>query len=214
MFYIVLNLLALGFFTLGCEYLWLSKKIGAEDARKIMHIFGGVNAAFWPLYMSWDEIRLLIVISILAIVVLRFGKIAKSFFAVGRKSIGDLLGPLTIGVLAFISPPTVLFVLIVLHIALADGLAAVVGTRYGKSNAYSVLGHKKSVVGTLTFVATSMLIVLGVYIIGGFTGSVSVLAVYFIPLIVAGIENIGVYGLDNTLVAVAVGMLAKVFGFY
>jgi dolichol kinase len=45
--------------------------------------------------------------------------------------------------------------------SLADGLAAVIGTRYGNRQKYLVLGYTKSVLGTLTFFVVSLGILFG-----------------------------------------------------
>lgn len=214
MTFVALNILALVAATVVCEYLWYAKKIRSEDARKIMHIFGGLLAAFWPLYLSWNAVQFLIVVAIFAIAAMRLTGLVRSLFAVRRHSMGDILAPLTIGVLAFFEPPVVLFVLVVLHMALADGMAAVIGTRYGKTSTYKVLGYQKSVVGTLTCFLFSWLIVFGVYTVGHFGGSVSPSALILIPAAVATVENIGVFGVDNMLIAIVVGLLANQFGFF
>lgn len=211
---IILSLAALSVATLASEFLWKAKKISSETSRKFMHIFGGVMAAFWPLYLSWREVQVMVIISVLAIVIMRWGGMAKSFFDVKRKTFGDILGPLTIGLLAFFSPPPVLFVLVVLHIALADSMAAIIGVRFGKPNSYTVFGYKKSLAGTTACLVVSFVIMLGVYYIGQFDATVSMLSLAVIPVSVAIVENIGVLGIDNSLIAVTVGTLAMAFGYF
>ncbi len=153
-------------------------------------------------------------IIIFAIVFLRLTGTARSFFAVKRRTVGDILGPLTIGILAFFNPPVVLFSLVVLHVTLADGMAAVIGARFGESTGYSVLGYKKSIAGTLTCFMFSFFIMVGTFIFGHFSGKVPIESLFVIPLIVTLVENISVMGIDNTLIALAVGLLAKAFNFY
>lgn len=211
---VVLNLLILSILGFASELLWVKKRFTAETSRKFMHFFGGLLAATWPLYMSWRQIQILIVMAVVGIVFLRITGVAKSFFAVRRKSYGDILGPLTIGLLAAFSPPDVLFVLVVLQVTLADGMATVVGLKFGSTNTYHVLGVKKSVAGTLACFVVSFAVISLVYIVGDFSGSVSLLALWFIPVAVTSVENISVYGIDNTLIALTVGALAKLFNFY
>lgn len=210
----LINLVVLTIATMLCEYFWRTKKISAETARKFMHIFGGVLIAFWPLYLSWNYIQALMITITVFIVVLRVTGLVKCLFAVKRRTIGDVLYPLTVGALAFIEPPQALFILVVLQIALADGMAAVIGEKYGRSNSYNVLGYKKSVAGTLACFGASFLIVGGIYIFGHFSGTVPLAALALMPAAVTLVENVGVYGIDNTLIAVATGVLAKFFNFY
>lgn len=211
---VIVNLAILTTATILCEYFWKTRKISSEGARKLMHILGGVFVAFWPLYLSWREIQILFIISAFAIVFLRFTGLIKSLFAVKRKTIGEILVLVTIGALVLFEPPIVLFTLVVLQIALADGLAALIGNKFGKSNSYKIFGYDKSVAGTVTCLIISFLIVLMVYISGQFSGTVPLLALIIIPLAVTLVENLGVYGIDNTLIAITVGVLGKYFNFY
>jgi dolichol kinase len=90
--------------------------------------------------------------------------------------------------------------------SLADGLAAVVGTWYGRGNTYRVLSHAKSVAGTATFIVVSALI-LAAY---AAFGSGSLPGLREAAAAVAGaaiLENLGLYGLDNLLVPLFVGFL-------
>lgn len=211
---ILLNFVALTITILICEYLWRAKKISSETSRKFMHIFGGVLAAFWPLYLAWQEVQLMVILSVIAIALLRWGGLAKSFFDVKRKTFGDILGPLTIGLLAFLSPPPVIFVLVVLHVALADSMAAIIGMHFGKSTSYKVFGYNKSLAGTFACLIVSFIIVLSVYLIGQFGATVTLLSLLVIPISVALVENISMFGIDNTLIAVTVGTLAMSFGYF
>ncbi len=89
-----------------------------------------------------------------------------------------------------------------LQMILADGMAAIVGTSFGKSTRYRVLHDAKSVVGTLTFFAiSSMLLVL----YSAYSGTT--LGVGFILGLAAAaslVENVGVRGLDNLLVPILI----------
>ena len=88
--------------------------------------------------------------------------------------------------------------------SLADGLAAIVGTRYGQRSTYHLAGHAKSLAGTATFIIVS-LVILAVYgLVAGVTLQPYVsLAIAFST---AAVENIGVLGLDNLLVPLLVAL--------
>ena len=86
----------------------------------------------------------------------------------------------------------------ILQMSLADGLAAVVGVKYGKGNEYHALGHVKSKAGTIAFFVTSLVILIAY-------GSVAKHPVGFayliiLPLIASVAENFGAYGFDNVFV--------------
>ena len=187
------------------EYLWKRHILRGETSRKFLHISIGTFGAFWPFYMTWNEITFIAFCAVLFIVFIRNSKTFKSFYSVGRKSWGDLIAPATIGILATIEPSKLVFTAAVLHIALADGLAAVVGTKYGKNNSYKVLWNKKSVVGTLTFIIMSFNILIWIYVRGsiGFT-PITLPALLLIPFVTAYIENIAPWGSDNLFVPLTV----------
>jgi phytol kinase len=208
---IILNLGALFFALLITEYLWKNKQIKGENARKIMHIFGGVLAATWPFYLSWRSAQIIIGLAVLFIIVMRLTGLFRSVYDVKRQTLGDFTGPLSIGILVFFEPSTVIFVATVLHIALADGLAAIIGTRYGIDNSYHILGYRKSIAGSAAFFVTSLAIMCGVFVFGNMS-DVSPLALLVIPLTTTLIENIGVWGMDNALIALNVITQLYLFG--
>jgi dolichol kinase len=45
-----------------------------------------------------------------------------------------------------------------LHVALADGFAAIIGTKYGRAWAYKVFGQTKTIIGSMTFWVVSLCI--------------------------------------------------------
>ena len=89
--------------------------------------------------------------------------------------------------------------------SLADGLAAVLGVRYGRHNKYHVLGHLKSVVGTSTFFIVSLCLLVGydLYSVAG----ISLPAAMAGALIATAVENLAPLGLDNLVVPLFIGLL-------
>lgn len=183
------------------EWLWQNKIIKGELARKFMHISIGTFGAFWPFFMSWHQVRVIALISVLFIILIRTFKIFGSVYDIERKSWGDLIGPVTIGLLAVIEPSTWIFTAAVLHIALADGLAAVIGSKFGKKNSYKIFWNKKSIAGTLTFWIVSFSILAWVLILNPleFSG-LTMTTLLWLPLLAASVENISPFGSDNFFV--------------
>jgi phytol kinase len=91
-----------------------------------------------------------------------------------------------------------------LQMSLADGFAAIVGTRFGRDNKYHLLGHNKSVVGTATFLFVSLAILIG-YSTGVHTLAASI--ILFGALAATMLENIAPFGLDNVTVPLFIGLL-------
>ena len=87
----------------------------------------------------------------------------------------------------------------ILQMSLADGFAAVVGTRFGNNTRYMVLGHTKSIHGTLTFLVVSIAILI---VFTAFSGIILSLPVILgIAVAASLVENISVEGIDNLLVS-------------
>lgn len=96
----------------------------------------------------------------------------------------------------------------VLMMGFGDGLAALIGSRFGR-HGYSFIGGKKSLEGTLTMLAVSLTILLVVYPEGPWY--VSLLVAIFATLL----ENITPLGFDNISVpllsALALGVLHGIY---
>lgn len=183
------------------EYLWRTKILRGEAARKFLHILTGAYVAFWPLYLSWVEIQILALGAILFFMLARFTKFLSSIYAVKRRSWGDLAGPATILILAMLEPSIWVFTAAVLHIAVADGFAALIGNKYGHAKLHRIFGNKKSLIGSLTFWGVSFTI-----LFAGANISDIGLAGLTVPMLIwlsagaAYLENITPYGFDNLIV--------------
>ncbi len=117
---------------------------------------------------------------------------------VGRLSAGEYLYPLAIITLAILAPANWIFITAILNLGLADGLAAVLGTTYGKSSSYNVFGHAKSVVGTGTFFAVSLLISIWAVAYGApSSADITWFALIYLPLATTAFENLSPWGTDN-----------------
>ena len=180
------------------EYGYRRRWWRGEGARKLVHIMVGVFAATWPWYLDWLEIRLISITLVVGFVVCMRLKLFQSLGSIERLSYGEVLFALMIGGVTLITQAKGIYAAAVLHLAVADGLAALIGTRFGKSTRYAVFGHRKSVVGTGAFFVTSLVILTGWNI--GAHANAPVLLLAGLALGAAILENVGVYGSDNVLV--------------
>lgn len=169
-----------------------------EGARKLVHIGVGVQAAAWPLYLDWDEIRLISIALAIGFIISMQLKIFHSIGSVSRLTYGEILFALIIGALTLVTDSPSIYAVAMLHLCLADGLAALVGLRFGGATMYKIFGSSKSIVGTFTFFIVSLTI-LTAYSFLAPAG----LALWWIVIgaaVAAFLENVGVLGLDNLLV--------------
>lgn len=190
----------------GARQGWLKNEFG----RKFVHITVGSFVAFWPLLLEWSQIIILSLAFIAVIVVSKYLKLFSAIHSVQRPTWGEIYFALTVGILAFVTQDGWVYMAALLHMSLADGLAAVVGIRYGRRNRYSIFGHVKSLTGSVTF----LLISLGV-LAGYMAGAETTLAWPLIAVIALGatfLENISPRGLDNLTVPLWVAFILVQFG--
>jgi phytol kinase len=184
------------------EYIGKKRLLKGEYHRKFLHITAGTFIAFWPWLISWHWIQAIS----LAMTV---GMLANHYFnflnyrgKIGRATYGDILYALAIFLAAALTHDKVFFALAVLEVAIADGLAAVVGNIYGKYWGYKVFGHKKTVIGSMVFwIATVCIFGAGILA----AHDLIPLQNYFLILLLAPpvftlVENLSLFGLDNLFI--------------
>ena len=207
MMQIIIVILIVLILLLVAEYLWKVKHYHSELTRKFIHITVGSFVAFWPYLLSWDQIYFLSIASILVVIISRFASIFGSIHSISRRTIGDFLFALAIPLVALITHSGLIFTIAILHLSLADGVAAVVGTRYGKKNRYKVFGQYKSIVGTVAFWLCS-LILITVFMLASHNSWIW-LKLLLLPVLATAMENIGVYGTDNIIVPMLIAAILR-----
>lgn len=202
--YIFLSVLAVFMVLLISEYGWRKHWLANEFGRKFVHITVGSFVAFWPFFMTWNQIRLLSLAFLVVVIISDRLKLFHAINSVQRPTFGEICFAAVVGLLTFVSHSKGIYAASLLQMSLADGLAAVLGTRYGRDNKYHVLGHIKSVVGTATFVVVSLALLIGYGIcsVAGLPTAVAIGA----SAIAAIIENFAPLGLDNLLVPLFIGV--------
>lgn len=180
------------------EVLWRSKVLRGESARKTLHIIIGSYVALWPRFLSFQQIQL---ISIALLVVVLLSHRLHIFHAINdvrRKTWGDSLYAVGIGLTATLTSSPWIFAVAVLHMSVADGFAGLIGTRYGKSNQYKVFGNTKTFMGTGTFIVLSF-VILALFSQSCPTQTMPIF-IALLPFMAAFVENIGVRGTDNVMI--------------
>lgn len=204
---IALAVVPVGFLLLVSEYLWRAKLLRGEAARKLLHIVIGSYVACWLYFLTFQEIQLLSVAMLVGISISHRYKIFHAISEVKRKTWGDIFYAVGLGVTAVMAKQPWLFALAVLHMSVADGLAGLVGTYYGKSNQYKVLGATKSIAGTLAFVATSFALLL--MFNHNHPSEITLPLLLGTPWLLAAAENLGLRGSDNLTIPVLVVLLFR-----
>jgi phytol kinase len=202
---IVLLILIIG------EYLWRTKRLKGEFARKFIHITIGTFVAFWPFYMSFSWIQLISLAFMVVVILSKYFNIFGSVHTVERKSWGEAMFALAIGLTAFLTSSKWIFLAAILHLSLADGLAAVIGKNYGKKHEYKILGFTKSLIGSTTFwlISTLILIVVLQQALPIEFSSLPLILLVWLPIAATIVENFGIYGLDNLFIPILIVMALR-----
>lgn len=123
-------------------------------------------------------------------------------FDVARKTNGEELYAVGIFVSALLAHEPWIFTLAILTLTLSDGLAAVLGTKYGMSTRYTVFGSVKSWTGNLTFFLTTLFLFVGLSWSGAGTLQHTSLLMGAVPVAVllTCVEAISPRGSDNVTI--------------
>lgn len=203
--FVLITVLAVFLVLAANEMLWRRRKTHGEFSRKFVHVTVGCFVAFWPFFLSWRQIELLSLAFLMVVSSSKVLGIFNAIHSVQRPTWGELCFALSVGIVAFATHNKWIYMAALLQMALADGLAAVVGVRFGNSNSYSVMGHSKSVAGTLTFFVSSVFILL---IYAHFShAALSWLFIAAVSLAASLLENASVQGLDNLMVPLLIAVL-------
>jgi dolichol kinase len=206
---VILSLLTVLAVLLLDELLWRRKIIHGELKRKLVHIAVTSFVAFWPWIMGWKEIQLIGIAMILILLVNRQIKVLHYLGGIRQQTYGDVFLALSITTTALLTNEKLFFAVAMLHVALADGFAAVIGTKYGRNWAYKIFGQTKTIVGSMTFWVVSLCI-LGIGLLPAhdlISSNHYIVLLIILPPILTLTENIAVLGIDNLaipIVAIAV----------
>ncbi len=207
------------------EYLQRHKWLTGEANRKFIHISVASFVASWPFFMSFQMIELISIAFLAVLILSKKSDFFRSFLSIilhtkksdllrsinglDRQGWGEAMFAVGIGLTALISANKWIFAAAMLHLGLADGLAALIGSRAAKKNYYLVCGEKRTLQGTLTFFILSFAITAWVVLIAPAGLSPLPTTIIGVPIMATVLENISVLGSDNIVVPV---FIAAVLG--
>jgi len=138
---------------------------GAEVKRKLVHVGTGVYAMGLPwLFPDRWPVYMIVGLTLVMMVILRMpqisGRLGDAVHSVERRSYGDFLLAISVGLCFFFADGVALFyVLPIAVLTLADAAAALAGTAYG-TRRFKVEQGVKSVEGTVVFFVITLLVAL------------------------------------------------------
>lgn len=197
------------------EWLWQKRILKGEYARKFVHITVATFAAFWPLLVTRPQIVFLNFVFICALIVIKKLGLFKSIQSAKRASYGEIWYAIGISLCAILFQDNVIYAVAVLHMALADGFAAIIGTKLEhKAIHFSFRSSRKSCYGTLTFIVISFALNLSYWVFSS-NNSLESIGICMSPIIysalaavlLALIEVISPRGSDNVIVPLGAGFI-------
>jgi dolichol kinase len=193
------------------ELLGKYRILKGEYHRKFLHITAGSFIAFWPWLISWRAIQIFGLAALVFMVANRYLTFLNYRGRIGRATYGDILLALAIFLAAHLTHNKVFFMLAILEVAVADGLAAVAGIAYGKNWGYKILKHKKTVIGSMVFWLASVCIfgagLLPVHNLFSFQDYFLILLL--VPPAFTLAENVSFLGLDNLVIPLLTIVILK-----
>jgi phytol kinase len=192
---------------LGHRWGWFS----AEQSRKIVHIgTGNVIALAWLLQLpAWVGITSAVLAGVITLISYWL-PILPGVNSVGRQSYGTFFYAVSMGLSIAIFWPLQhpeYAVLGILVMAWGDGLAAIIGQRWGRYP-YKIWGNSKSLEGTATLMLVSYIVTTIVLYIAH--GNLPIVWLVGIPVAIAAVflESISQFGIDNITLPLGTALLA------
>ena len=179
-----------------------------EIIRKLLHLSMGTLALSFP--WVFDSVWPVVTLSIIASLFISLVKVSNLLewrpvlCASGRRSIGEICFPLSIGLLFLLSGGDKLTYLIpVAILTYADSASALIGQRFG-AHAFETNGGAKSAEGSLAFLLTSFTCAFASLhlLIPGAGLAQSLLLAFILALLAMMLEAVSWNGLDNFLIPV------------
>jgi len=187
------------------EYLRRVHLFQAEVTRKFIHITVAAFAATWPFFLEWNQIYLISMLLLAGNLLTRFSGLFMAIHGVRRRTWGEIFYAVGIGMTALLSQNEWSFAAAMLVMGVSDGLAALVGTLVDDLRRYRVLGHLKSVGGTLTFFFATLIILLVCVSAGHLPASFLTILGLAVAATIA--ENVSVGGTDNLVVPLIIVLI-------
>jgi dolichol kinase len=191
------------------EILWRKRKIYDELSRKFIHILVGSFVAFWPFFLTWREIEYFSLAFMAVVLISKKINIFRAIHSVQRTTWGELFFAMSVGGIALLTHDKWIFMIALLTMSLADGLAAVIGSNFKIGFRYQVFGHTKSTIGSFTFFVVSLILLISYGLFVPAESFKLVLVLY--AFIATFLENISIAGFDNLTIPIFIALVLRFY---
>ncbi len=214
---IAVVLVALGALLLGARALQARGAVGAEAARKLVHLgMGCISLAFPLLFSAAWPVWTLAGLAGAALCALRFVPVLRRNLGgvlhdVDRASLGEVYFPLGVAAVFTLSDGEVLrFIVPIALLTFADAAGALIGKRWGRHH-FETLEGRKSLEGSLAVGGVGFLCVAGPLLAAGHETNAALLAGAVMGLFALILEAIAWRGMDNIFLPLAAYAQISVF---
>lgn len=189
---------------------FIRKRVGLanEYSRKNYHAVHAVLIGFAPFLVSYQIIIGFEILLFVEMLLVRKYKLMPWLYDVGRISWGDLFGVCGVIFISVLNPDPWVFLVAMFHLGLADSAAALIGKKYGKTTSYKVFGNVKSLVGSMAFLLTSVVITIAALALTPLQIQ-SLYVLLILPPLVTLSENISIFGSDNFVIPAVVVLVLQ-----
>ena len=177
----------------GIEVITIRARLDKELSRKAAHILAGTSAAFLPLVMSFKEIMVLSLLFLPVMLLSKRKNLFSSIHQVSRTTYGEVYFPISIFLTALLFPEAKIYMYGILIMSLSDGLASVIGQKFGAKK-YRLWQGEKSYAGSATFLLSAFL--LGLILLPA-VNPAGIASVLLLAAILTVVEASLSYGFDN-----------------
>lgn len=199
-----LTVLAIAFGVLAVSELVRRRlHVSNEDSRKTYHIVHALVVGAAPFLISYNFLIILEILLLITMFIVRRFNLLTWLYQVGRISWGEYFGVAGVILIALLKPNRWVFLAAMLHLGIADAMAALVGKRYGKNHQFKVFGQIKSLPGSLAFYLSSLAIT-ALVIAAYQSGAGNLLLIAFLPPLITLAEMASPFGTDNFVIPVLV----------
>lgn len=180
--------------------------LSPELVRKLAHMSSAVLASLLPFVLGFEQIALLgLLFACLMAASQRIG-LFTAIHGVSRETYGEVLFPLGIAALALACPRPAPFAFGVLVLGLGDGLAALVGERFGRRR-IPLLRTRKTLWGTGAFLLVCLVLGAAFLAATGVSPSYALAAGAAMAIALTPIELFLTRGFDNLALPLVSGAL-------
>lgn len=203
------SIIGLTFFFI-IEFIKVYFLLRAENSRKLVHVGSCLIVCTMPFFIDKIGIMILSGLFIVLFVLSRNFGIFSSIHEVSRKTIGEFSMAAGVGISAAVLLPSgiIAFIYGMLILGFADTLANIIGSNW-KIWEFKIMSQSKSIGGTTAFFLCSIMISYFTAYYVGLDIKLEMLLIFC--LILALIEAVHIFGLDNLSIPVISGIFWDYF---